>query len=130
MGYFAYFFDQIFRKQVVLCWLLLGCWLTAHAQTQILNLTKQRAVILRDYYIDTVIVAQREKELLGFDLTYRSHIRFNSSIERDLNAFFNRKDMLDKSKQPLILKVNRIRMESGLDWCSAELGVSLIVNRE
>ena len=127
MGYLAKTFDEMFRKPGVFFWIFFGCCFSMHAQTQILNLTKQRAVILRDYYIDTVIIAQQEKELLGFDLMHRAHIRFNSTIEKDLNAFFNRQDMLDKSKEPLILKVNRIRMESGMEWCRTELGIGLIV---
>jgi len=97
-----------------------------HLYSQTVDLTKARFSTDLDVYIEDVIVAQSENQILGFTRSHRTELRFDRSINVGLKRYFKNHLPYDKYKMPLIIRVNKIYVSGDFTYGITELSVSFI----
>lgn len=107
--------------------LVSGTGLKAQVRSKTVDISEQKIVIPDfDYYVEDVIVAQKEKELLGFTMYTKMHLRFFDPIEATLKSYFTHQLPHAANKKPLIIRVNKISMIGHAEYSWTNLSVSLI----
>jgi hypothetical protein len=59
-----------------------------HLYSQTVDVSNEKFNLELDYYIEDVIVAQKENVILGFTDSYYDELRFKKSIEREFKDYF------------------------------------------
>jgi hypothetical protein len=79
-----------------------------------------------DFYIEDVIVAQKEKEVLGFFYPSRTKIRFRQPFETEFKNYFSKHTPIDETKVPITIRINNIFMSSQENASDTELSISFL----
>jgi hypothetical protein len=96
-----------------------------HAQTIEISSLKLNLPHL-EFYIEDVIVAQNEKEVLGFIYPNRTKIRFRQPFETELKNYFSKHTPVDETKVPITIRINNIFMSSQENTSDTELSISFL----
>jgi len=97
---------------------------------QTIDISDEKFSFDLDYYIEDVILAQKEKEIMGFKVMQRKALSFNKPIEQELKDFFNRNLPLKENKKPLILRINKLHVTGENDRSTTELNISFILKKD
>jgi len=94
---------------------------------QTVDISNEKFSIDLNYYIEDVIVAQKEKEILGFTIMPRTELKFNKPIDEELKDFFVNNYPSGVNKSPLILKINKIYISGNNEYSITDLNVSFLI---